>query len=108
MLVVENFLLLALDPQLGMPALPRRAPRIGNLAAAALLIDLAEAGRLRPHAGKIQADAEFPVTHPLLEQAIEALGTQPLPAAEAIATIARRMRPLAPRVADGLFRRDVL
>lgn len=108
MLVVENFLLLALDPKQGIATLPRRSPRVENLCAAALLVDLAEVGHLMLHGNFLQADVEFPVTHPLLEQALAALGEQSRSSTAAIEAIAKRMSGLPARVAEGLFRRDVL
>jgi Golgi phosphoprotein 3 (GPP34) len=107
-LVVENFLLIALDPKHGTATLPRRSPRLEKLCAASLLVDLAEVGHLALHGDSLQADLEFPVTHPLLEQALGALGEQSRPTAAAIDAIAKRMSSLPARVADVLVRRDVL
>ena len=107
MLVVENFLLLALDPKLGVASLTPRSPSLEKLCAAALLIDLADIGQVSLRGNILKADMEFPVTHPLLRQALSALGSQPQSPAAAMDSIARRMR-LPARVAEGLCRRDIL
>jgi hypothetical protein len=108
MLIVEHFFLIACDPRAGLPTWPRRAQGAGLIAAAALLLDLATMDRLRFRQSMLQADAQVPVPHPLLSDALHALAAHPLPAQAALELVVRRLHPLPEHVLEGLFRRDLV
>jgi hypothetical protein len=107
MLICEQFFLIACDPRGGVLSWPRRQDP-DQLAAAALALDLAEAGRVLLRDGRLHADAQFPLTHPLLSEAMHLLAAQDLPAAAAVRLLAQHMDPLASKLLDGLFRRDLM
>jgi hypothetical protein len=106
MLIVEDFLLIMLDPQSGLPLRANRDTQ--RTGAAALLLDLAEQRRLHVCDTGFQADASLPVTHPLLDQATQVLDTQAMSAPEALNILARKLSRIPERVLDGMVRRDIL
>jgi hypothetical protein len=108
MLIAEHFLLIACDPISGVPTWPRRTQDVDQLAAAALLMDLALQHRVRIRDSLLHADARVPLTHPLLAEALHTLDTHPLPVASALNLVARRLSPLPEHVLEGLFRRDLV
>jgi hypothetical protein len=107
MLTCEEFFLIACDPRSGRLDWPH-AQEPDRLAAAALVLDLAESGRLHWRDGLLHAVADFPITHPLLSRAMHLLAPWDLSAAEALPLLAEDMAPLSARLLDGLFRRDLL
>lgn len=108
MLIVEHFMLLAIDPDTGLPARWSRAQTTGQLAAAALLLELSALHRVELSDGRLHADAAQPLSHQLLTEALRELAAQPVSVANALALIERRLHPLPQKVKDGLFHRDVL
>jgi Golgi phosphoprotein 3 (GPP34) len=108
MLIVEHFFLIACDPRIGLPTWPRRTQGAAQLAAAALLLDLATQRRLQIRDSLVHADAAIPIPHPLLYSALQAVGAHPVTVSGALEVIARRLNPLVEKVLDGLFRRDLL
>lgn len=108
MLIAEHFFLIACDPRAGVPTWPRRTQGASELAAAALLLDLATQRRLQMRSALVHADARVPLTHPLLAESLHAIAHHPATVSAALETIARRLNPLVEKVLDGLFRRDLV
>jgi len=108
MLIVEHFFLIACDPRSGLPDWPRHTQAAGQLAAAAVLLDLAALHRLQLRGASLHADASVPLPHYLLSAALHHLGETPLPVASALERVERRLHPLLDKILDGLSRRDVL
>ena len=108
MLIVEHFFLIACDPRAGLPTWPRRTQGAAPIAAAALLLELATLQRLRLRQWHLHADAQVPLTHPLLADALHALAAHALPPQSALELVARRLHPLPENVLEGLFRRDLV
>lgn len=110
MLIAEQLMLLLLDPKSGELDVRHDATDPDRLAAAALLLDLAEQRNLSHRNGQVAFQRRFPSGHPLLGVAGEALGAAGpgLPIASALDLIETRVRPLARALLDGLHRRDVL
>jgi hypothetical protein len=108
MLIVEHFFLIACDPRAGLPTWPRRTQGAGLIAAAALLLELAVVDRLRFRQPVLHADAQVPVPHPLLSDALHALAAHSLPPHAALELVERRLHPLPEHVLEGLFRRDLV
>ena len=108
MLVVEHFIILTIDPDTGLPARPSRVQTTGQLAAAALLLELSALHRIELSDGRLHADAAQPLSHQLLNEALRELAAQPVSVANSLALIERRLRPLPQKVKDGLFHRDIL
>lgn len=107
MLIAEHFFLFACDPRSGLLNWPRRQdPNL--LAAAALVLDLAEAERLHLRDGRLHADTGFPITHPLLSDAMHLLAAHDLTAGAAVSLLAKHFDPLPRELLDGLFRRDLV
>src|SRR3954471_8519436 len=108
MLIVQHFFLIACDPRTGLPTWPRRTQGGGQLAAAALLLDLTAQHRLKLRDALLQADTSVPLTHPLLGDALHALSTRPVTIDHALELVARKLNPLVEKVLEALFRRDIL
>lgn len=108
MLIVEHFFLIACDPREGLPTWPRRTQSAGPIAAAALLLELTTLQRLRLRQSQLHADAQVPLTHPLLAGALHALATHALPPQSALELVERRLHPLPEQVLERLFRRDLV
>jgi|SRR5450432_2301232 len=108
MLIVEHFFLIACDPRAGLPTWPRHTQGAGQIAAAALLLDLATQQRLRVAQSLLHADAHMPLTHPLLTDALHVLDGHAQTADAAMRLVARRLHPLPQQVLEGLFRRDIM
>ena len=108
MLIVEHFFLIACDPRAGLPTWPRRTQGAAQLAAAALLLDLATQGRIELRNQDLHADTRLPLTHPLLTDALHAIASHPVAPQTALEQIARKLNPLVEKVLDALFRRDLL
>ncbi|MBS0571615.1 MAG: GPP34 family phosphoprotein [Proteobacteria bacterium] len=108
MLIAEHFFLIACDPRTGMLSWPRRDPDAGELVAASLLVDLAVRERVHLHDGKLRAEAQMPLNHPLLSDALRLLAGQETPVAGGLNLIARELSPLPAKVLDALFRRDLV
>jgi hypothetical protein len=108
MLIAEHFFLIALDPLAGVPSWPRRTQAADQLAAAALLLDLVTQRRIQIRDSRIHVDAQVPLTHPLLSDAMHAVSGQLPTVGAALQAIARRTSPLVEKVLDGLCRRDLV
>jgi len=109
-LIAEQLILLLLDPERGELDVRRDATDPDRLAAAAVLLDLAEQRNLGHRNGQVAFHARFPSGHPLLKSVGEALATAgpgvPIPAA--LDLIETRARPVARSLLEGLYRRDHL
>ena len=110
MLIAEQLLLLLLDPERGELDVRRTATDPDRLAAAALLLDLADQRNLSHRNGQVAFQRRFPSGHPLLKAAGEALAAAGpgIPLAAALDLIETRVRPTAGVVLAGLHRRDLL
>jgi hypothetical protein len=110
MLIAEQLMLLCIDPQRGDFEVARTHADINSLAAAALILDLAEQHRLRFKNGHIALEASLPTTHPQLAQAAQILSgpANGLPMSAAIELLVTRMHPVARHLLESLFRRDVV
>jgi hypothetical protein len=109
-LIAEHLLLLLLEPERGRLVVRRDATDPDRLAAAAVLLDLAEQRLVVHHDGHIAVEPKFGAGHPLLATAAEALGAAGpgLPLASALDLIETRARPVARALLEGLHRRDLV
>jgi hypothetical protein len=108
MLIAERLLLIARDPVTGDALWPREQPSPDLLAAAAIAAELVTQGHLPLHEGLFSVDTLIPTGHPLLKEALQDVRSERLDAGHLLRVIANRMDPLAKRLLDGLFRRDIL
>ena len=110
MLIAEQLMLLLLDPERGELDVRRDATDPDRLAAAAILLDLAENRNLVHRNGQVGFHARFPPGHPLLSVAGDALRAAGpgVPLASALDLVETRTRPVARALLDGLHRRDLL
>ncbi len=110
MLIAEQLMLLCIDPDLGEFDDSRSHMDIDTLAAAALLLDLAEQKRLLFSKGYIAIEAIVPTTHTQLAAAVHALSVAKhgLPLDAAIDLLTARLAPISRHLLESLFRRDVL
>ena len=108
MLIAERLLLIARDPVTGDALWPREQPSPDLLAAAAIAAELVTQGHLPLHEGLFSADTLIPTGHPFLKEALQDIRSERLDASHLLRLIANRMDPLAKRLLDGLFRRDIL
>jgi hypothetical protein len=109
-LIAEHLLLLLLEPERGTLVVHRDATDADHLAAAAVLLDLAEQRVIVHRQGHIATQPRFGAGHPLLASAAEALAAAGpgLPLGSALDLIETRARPVARGLLDGLHRRDLL
>jgi hypothetical protein len=109
-LIAEQLMLLLLDPERGVLDVRRDATDPDRLAAAAVLLDIAEQRNLSHGGGQVAFHARFPSGHPLLKTAGEALAAAGpgVPIGAALDLIETRAHPLARALLDGLYRRDQL
>jgi hypothetical protein len=109
-LIAEQLMLLLLDPERGELDVRRDATDPDRLAAAAILLDLAENRNLVHRNGQVAFHARFPPGHPLLSAAGDALRAAGpgVPLASALDLVETRTRPVARTLLDGLHRRDLL
>ena len=110
MLIAEQLMLLLLDPERGELDVRHDATDPERLAAAAVLLDLAEQRNLSHRNGRVAFHARFKPGHPLLASAGAALaGAGPgVPLASALDLVETRTAPVARALLDGLHRRDLL
>ena len=110
MLIAEQLMLLLLDPERGELDVRHQATDPDRLAAAALLLDLAEQRNLGHRNGHVAFHRRFPTGHPMLTVAGDALaGAGPgLPLGAALDLIETRARPVSRFLLEGLHRRDLL
>ncbi len=108
MLIAERLLLIAREPATGDALWPREQPSPDLLVAGAIAAELVTQGHLPLHGGLFHADTLIPTGHPLLKEALQDLRSEKLDAGHVLRVIANRMDPLAKRLLDGLFRRDIL
>lgn len=110
MLIAEQLMLLLLDPARGELDVRHDATDPDRLAAAALLLDLAEQRNLGHRNGHVAFQRRFPPGHPLLGVAGDALAAAGpgLPLTSALDLIETRARPVSRTLLEGLHRRDLL
>jgi len=108
MLIAEHFILIATDPNTGLPAWPRRSQRAEPLAAAALLLELAALQRLSLRDAQLHADATLPLSNQLLNEALREVAMHPVSAHSAVRLVERRLGRVTQKLMDGLFQRDIL
>jgi hypothetical protein len=110
MILAEQIVLLALDPERGTLAPGIASARLRRAAAAALLVELILVQRLLPHAAGVAVADQLPSFHPLLSEALRVLSRSgaPLPAAAALHQVERKIRPLLRRILSNLVDRDIL
>jgi len=108
LLIAEQLMLLCIDPASGGFEASRSHLDIDSLAAAALLLDLAEHRRLRFNAGFVAIETDLPVSHMQLTAVSQALAGHTLGLEAAIDLIVSRMPGVANQLFESLFRRDIL
>lgn len=108
MLIAEQLMLLCIDPAVGAFETARNHVDIDTLAAAALLLDLAEQKCLRFKADFVAIDTHLPISHPLLGAAIHALEGPGMRTDAAIDLLVSRLGSIPRQLLESLFRRDVL
>ncbi|WP_440223928.1 GPP34 family phosphoprotein [Dokdonella sp. MW10] len=110
MLIAEHLMLLCVDPARGTLDVTAGRAGIDTLAAAALVLDLADKGHLRHAAGYVAVDADLPISHPQLTAAERVLTgfASGMPLHAAIDLLVARLTPIRRTLLDSLFRRDVL
>jgi hypothetical protein len=111
MLIADRILMLALSPETGLPLPGVGKVRLQRALTAALAAELALMRRIRLDGdGRLEVSDALPLSHPLLGEAMRALGTagDPSPAPQMLRFMQQRMGELWVRIADGLFRRDLL
>lgn len=109
-LIAEQLVLLCIDSRTGALEIAHDRADIDHLAAAALVLDLAERRHLRYNAGYVALDADLPINHPQLvaaERVLAGFGSG-LALEAAIELIEARITSLAEGLLESLFRRDVL
>lgn len=103
-------MLLLLDPERGELDVRYDATDPDRLAAAALLLDLADQRNIGHRNGYITYHPRFPSGHPLLAEVGEALAAAGpgVPLGAALDLIETRARPVSRALLEGLHRRDLL
>lgn len=110
MLIAEQLMMLLLDPERGELVVRRDDTDPDRLAAAAVLLDLAEQRMLGYRAGHLGFRSRFPSGHPVLaasSKVLDVIGPG-LPIPSALDLIETRVAPLARELLEGLHRRDLL
>ncbi|HOX70856.1 MAG: GPP34 family phosphoprotein [Dokdonella sp.] len=109
-LIAEQLMLLCINPERGDFETTRSHADINTLAAAALILDLAEQRRLRFKRGHVAIEAMLPTTHPQVAAAAQVLAgpVNGLPLNAAIELLVARLNPISLHLLESLFRRDVL
>lgn len=110
MLIAEQLMLLCIDPQRGEFDASLAHVDINSLAAAALILDLAEQRRLRYKSGHVAIEGLLPTTHPQLAHATQILAgpSNGLRLGAAIELLVSRLSPISKHLLESLFRRDVV
>lgn len=110
MLIAEQLMLLCINAERGDFETTRSHADINALAAAALILDLAEQRRLRYKRGHVAIEAMLPTTHPQVAAAAHVLAgpVNGLPISAAIELLVARLNPISVHLLESLFRRDVL
>ena len=110
MLIAEQLMLLCIDPQRGEFDASVAHVDVNSLAAAALILDLAEQRRLRYKAGYVAVEALLPTSHPQLAHAAQVLAgpVNGLRMGAAIELLVSRLSPVSRHLLESLFRRDVV
>ena len=110
MLIAEQLMLLLLDPERGELDVRRDATDPDRLAAAAVLLDLAEQRSLGYRSGHVAFFSRFPSGHAVLSAAGETLAAAGpgLPLSSALDLIETRIKSISRTLLEGLHRRDLL
>jgi hypothetical protein len=111
MLIADRVLMLALSAEGGLPLAGLKKDRLQRGLVAALVAELALLRRLHlDQDGRIQVSDHLPLSHPLLAEVMLLLAQlgPAMAAAEVMAVAAQRLGNLWRRLAEGLFRRDLL
>lgn len=110
MLIAEQLMMLCINAERGDFEVARSHADINALAAAALILDLAEQRRLRYRHGHVAIEGMLPTTHPQLAAAAQVLAgpVNGLPISAAIELLVARLHPISRHLLESLFRRDVL
>ena len=110
MLIAEQLMLLLLDPERGELDVRYDATDPDRLAAAAILLDLAEQRSLGYRGGHVAFLSRFPSGHPVLSAAGETLAAAGpgLPLSAALDLIETRIASISHALLEGLHRRDLL
>jgi hypothetical protein len=108
MIIAEQLVLLALDPERGVPARGIRGDALARGACACLLADLVLSRRVARRGRGIARLDDLPDFNPLLESAGRALPTGEIGVPQALVRIASATGRLVPRLLDSLVSRDVL
>lgn len=110
MLIAEQLMLLWIDPERGEIDASSSHADVEQLAAAALILDLAEQKRLQHRREHVSVADAMPMTHPQLTIAVNVLATpnHGLLLGAAIDLLVMRMQPICERLLESLFRRDIV
>lgn len=108
MLIAERLLLIAREPLTGDALWPREQPSPSLITAGGIAAELITQGRLPLRNNVFRPDTQIPTSHPLLNTALNSLGNHTFDGASLLRAIANRMDPIATRILDGLYRRDIL
>ncbi len=111
MLIADRILMLALSPDSGLLLPGVDANRLQRTLVAGLVAELAVMRRVRlDSAGNIEMSDSLPLSHPMLGETmrlLQQLGPS-LPLQRALIATEQRLGDLKPRIAEVLFRRDLL
>jgi len=110
LLIAEQLMLLLLDAERGQLVVHRDDTDPDRLAAAAVLLDLAEQRTLGYRSGHLMFRSRFPSGHPVLaasSKVLDVIGPG-LPLSSALELIETRVAPLSRELLEGLYRRDLL
>jgi hypothetical protein len=111
MLIADRILMLALSPDSGLPLPGIEPARLQRALVSGLAAELALMRRIRLDSdGGLMVSESLPLSHPLLGEALHALGHVGVSVdpQKALAMLQQRLGNLHPRIADSLFRRDLL
>jgi hypothetical protein len=108
--LAEQLLILALDPERGVPARGVDARRLQRGLAGAVLAELAVNGRLRGDASGVTVGDNLPDVNPLLQEAAARLAQErrPIAVGEAVSLVERTLGNAAKRATRSLVARDIL
>lgn len=111
MLLADRMLMLSLSPESGLPLPGIGSARLQRALIASLVAELALMRRVRLDVdGRIEVSDSLPLSHPLLGELMHMLAHlgKATPAEDALSSVQQRLGTLWVRIADSLFRRDLL